>query len=154
MSAFTIRTIRAFCKRFRKTPGCWVWTGLRHEGGYGEFKGGGHRFAHRFSYELHKGPIPTGLLVCHKCDNPPCVNPSHLFVGTQKDNMQDMVAKGRHRRTGMSGSSNPQAVLSKFAVQAIRADYATGRFRQRDLARKYGISRTQVSRIVRGEHWS
>jgi HNH endonuclease len=76
---------------------CWEWQHATNNIGYGMFRwaSGKMRTAHRASYEIHKGPIPTGLSVCHTCDNPKCVNPEHLWAGTLKDNAQDMVAKGR-----------------------------------------------------------
>lgn len=77
---------------------CWIWRGTLVRGGYGQFsvRPGQRCAAHRFAWELSNGAIPDGLFACHRCDNPPCVNPAHLFLGTPKDNMQDKVAKGRH----------------------------------------------------------
>jgi len=81
-------------------PGCWGWLGPKDPNGYGRFSLGSARpsvLAHRVAYEIHNGPIPDGLYVCHHCDNPECTRPGHLFVGTPADNMRDMSAKGRRR---------------------------------------------------------
>ena len=79
--------------------GCWLWMDCAHEFGYGLLKIGGRKGpvvrAHRYAWELHNGPIPRGLFVCHRCDNPPCCNPAHLFLGTNADNVRDMRRKGR-----------------------------------------------------------
>jgi hypothetical protein len=99
-----------FWPKVVKSDGCWLWVGAKFERGYGCIVAGGpringrpaerrHLYAHRVSYELSVGPIPDGLYVCHHCDNPPCVNPSHLFLGTATDNNRDREAKGRGRYT-------------------------------------------------------
>lgn len=75
--------------------GCWEWLGARDPRGYGRFQAEGHKRAHRAAWALFRGPIPAGLLVCHHCDNPPCCNPDHLFVGTMSDNIRDGYVKGR-----------------------------------------------------------
>jgi hypothetical protein len=86
-----------FWRRVDKTGGCWNWTGGRGDHGYGSFTGDGGVAisAHRYSFQLHNGPIPDGLVICHCCDNPACVKPEHLFLGTQRDNVHDMIQKGR-----------------------------------------------------------
>lgn len=86
-----------FWSKVDKTSTCWLWTGMPNGWGYGTFKvsAGNDRFAHRLSWEIHKGPIPKGLCVCHKCDRPICVNPDHLFLGSHRDNRDDAIRKGR-----------------------------------------------------------
>ena len=96
-----------FWTKVEKSDGCWIWKGSRHHNGYGYLHRGGHTDrhparAHRFSWEIHNGPIPVGLWVLHRCDNPPCVRPDHLFLGTRKDNMVDCAAKGRVCTIGKS----------------------------------------------------
>jgi len=105
------------------------------------------------SYRRHVGPIPTGYLVCHHCDNPSCVRPSHLFVGTPADNTADMVAKGRARGASHKGEAHPGRRLTDELVREIRDRYAAGGVTQKALAEDYGVVKSTVGMIVRGETW-
>ena len=140
-----------FWRRVIKTDGCWLWMGKRNRRGYGEFLDHGRLVqAHRFSYELANGALPATLLACHHCDVPYCVNPRHLFAGTYSDNARDRNAKGRN--SPRSGTQNGRAKLSDGDVALIRDGYKAGAL-QRELARRFGVAQTQISRIVRGEGW-
>jgi hypothetical protein len=134
--------------------GCWLWTGAPAAGGYGcvHINGKWHK-AHRYSYRLHYGDFPDHLKVCHKCDTPACVNPAHLFLGTQADNVADMVSKGRQRNSPQYGDNNPISVLTSEKVSEIR--FITNRklFSQNDVARSYGVSPMTISRIVNNQTW-
>ncbi|HJQ65911.1 MAG TPA: HNH endonuclease signature motif containing protein [Gemmatimonadales bacterium] len=133
---------------------CWLWTAARDQKGYGRIGSQGRRRgpepAQRVSYRLYVGPIPAGLHVLHHCDNPPCVNPAHLFVGTNADNMADMVRKDRQQQGERSG----KAKLSAADVAYIRLAAADGpRGTQRVLARLFGVTDGQISHIVNGTSW-
>lgn len=143
---------------------CWDWIGaraaVRYLGGYGIImvvKGQSPVGAHRVSWELHNGPIPPGMLVCHKCDNPSCTNPKHLFLGTVQDNSIDCARKGRVRggmpKGKARGTRNPQAKLSDVAVLEIRTAYAGGGVTYFDLAARHGVTYATIGSIVRGDHW-
>lgn len=128
---------------------CWLWTGAKSDFGYGRIKiDGKDTHANRLSWELHYGPIEGGLRCLHRCDNPPCVNPAHLFLGTNADNSADMVFKDRHTR----GSRHPHAKLSENDVADIRRLFRDGEMRT-SLARRYGVSISLVCKIVARLAW-
>lgn len=127
---------------------CHVWTGAVSRYGYGRVRRKGVTvLAHRFAWELAFGPIPDGLLVCHHCDNPPCVNPRHLFLGTVKDNAEDCVGKGR----SCTGERHPRHKLTPQLVSAIKRDHSAGGVTHRELAARYGVSQPSVFRAIHGD---
>ena len=134
--------------------GCWEWTGSKDKGGYGRIRVGDKKMlAHRFSWELANGAIPTGdghhgVCVCHRCDNPGCCNPNHLFLGTQPENIQDMKRKGRVRYR--SGSDHPESKLTPAQAMEIRScpDISGAEF-----GRRFGVCRTTVLDIRNGKAW-
>lgn len=150
MAAMT-ETVEERLRRFLETraepdlnSGCWLWSGNMQPAGYGviwDRKDGRKRniFAHRASWRINVGEIPDGMVVCHRCDTPACVNPAHLFLGTQRDNLRDMFAKGRHQRHGQK--------LTPKQVVAIRNDARPCSA----VAADYGVGRSTVSRVRRKE---
>lgn len=136
-----------------KTDGCWNWTAARLGSGYGSFsrgRGTPNSGAHRVAWELTNGPVPSSIHVLHRCDNPICVRPDHLFLGTNKDNVDDKVAKGRQSR--MIGERNPNAKLNTSDVEEIRRRHHSGQSATA-IASRYGMGQTQISRIIRRETW-
>lgn len=135
--------------------GCWPYRGSISSHGYGKVAvtlDDGKRadlLAHRIAWEREHGPIPRGMFVCHHCDNPPCVRPDHLFLGTPKENTQDMRSKGR----GSYGMNRWSARLSEDDVRAIRAALAQGII-GRALARQYGVAGTTISAIRTRTNWT
>jgi hypothetical protein len=144
-----------FARFFEKSEGCWEWRGTRRRSGHGSFNAVGNRpvLAHRYAWELQNGPIPDGMCVCHRCDNPPCVNPAHLFLGTQRDNVRDMRQKGRGRglRHG-AGAANNSAKLTAEQVREIRARLAAGEGRK-SIAPEYGVHFETISTVGRRDSW-
>lgn len=147
---------------------CWEWPLSRHPLGYGQvYVSGLSQRAHRAAWELLVETIPTGMYICHRCDNPPCINPSHLYVGTQVENMRDMRERGRTtaarypevarengrivgtKNTHARGASNPGAKLSPQQVDEIRRDNR----RTKELVSAYGVNRSTVQRIRNGSLW-
>lgn len=140
-----------FWEKVKKSDhGCWEWTACKVFG-YGKIglgSGNGSAQAHRVSWEIHFGPIPNGLHVCHRCDNPGCVRPDHLFLGTAADNMRDMTTKGR-RALGPKMRSPLTAEAVSEIVSRVRAGEE-----QKRLATEYGVSRATVCRIANGLRWA
>jgi hypothetical protein len=138
--------------------GCWLWTGAvsgRNKYGYigvGGGKRNGIKRAHRVAYELEVGPIPPGMLVCHKCDTPRCVRPDHLFLGTPADNTADMVRKGRAARdTAPKGEKSPHAKITEAVAIEIRR--AFGSANAAVIAKRYGVGRGTVWGIWCRRSW-
>jgi len=130
--------------------GCWVWMGSSQVRGYGEIISNNRKhLAHRASYEAFVGKIPKGMYVCHACDNVACVNPNHLFLGTQKQNLQDMASKGR----STWGEKNPMAKLTEEQVKEIKHGFATGKT-DTELSKQFNISRSTIYGIRNSRLWS
>lgn len=141
----------AFWSKVARSDSCWTWSGHRDRQGYGELHHRGmYLRAHRVAWQLMNGPIPDGLHVLHHCDNPPCVNPAHLFLGTNADNVADKTAKGRGR--GGRGEAHRNAKLTADQVREIRELAASG-LTQREIAARYGVRHTAIGKILRGERW-
>lgn len=150
-----ISPAEAFKKYAVKSDGCWSWVGTVDQHGYGQISNGRNKSrlkAHRVSYELHKGPIPKGLHVCHSCDNPNCVNPDHLWVGSAKDNARDRAAKGRSGPRHVAGEKNPAAIIRADMVPLIRLSSMHG-IPQPAIAAACGVSRAAISKIVNQKNW-
>lgn len=148
-----------FWRYVKKTESCWLWTGSHGPSGHGVlFAGAGQRprllRATAVSWEIANGrPVPAGLCVCHTCDNPPCVNPDHLFIGTQTDNMRDCVNKGRFKfLQPRRGETNNKAKLTWPVVRKVRADYSHGATLSH-LSRRLGLARSTLREVVTGRCW-
>lgn len=148
-----------FWSKARKGPGCWEWTAARDKDGYGMFAKE-HRKqvrAHRYAFELLGHEIPGGSIVMHTCDNPSCVRPDHLRIGTHRENTQDAIRKGRQRprESGRHfnrarGERHHKAVLTEAQVRTIRRSEISYRM----LARILGVNKSTVARAARGMSWS
>lgn len=136
--------------------GCWEWTGSRSVHGYGWVRNGDKTVkAHRASFAAFVRPLIAGETVCHRCDNPPCINPDHLFAGTMLDNTRDMIAKGRRRedRAYIKGESHHQAKLTETDVRRLRQMRAEGATYAQLMA-EFGLAKSTVGDICTGRHWS
>lgn len=137
--------------------GCWLWNARLDPDGYGEFSVDSKPVkAHRFSWEIHNGPILDGMLVCHipPCVNRHCVNPNHLYLGTPQDNMNDKVLAGRQSHVGNKGEQAVNSKLTKDDVEVIRHLFDTKSMSRESIANYFDISCMQVSRIVHRKNWS
>jgi hypothetical protein len=158
---YTPRLISRFWEKVERSDGCWNWTSWRNQSGYGLFTiGRSPCRAHRYSWELHFGPIPDGMCVLHRCDNRLCVRPDHLFLGTRRENAADMKAKGRQAqgerlrdRRVIRGEDCTWSKLSAAQVLAIRSRYESGSDTLATLSDEYGISYNHVYAIVRRTTW-
>ncbi len=157
-----------FHSRVEKSDYCWNWTGNKTSFGYGTFKIGGRTGrlvrAHRYSWELHNGLIPNGLCVCHKCDNPGCVNPKHLFLGTRQENNYDRDRKGRVAYGDRNGSrtrpdrraigiKNGRAKLTDNDIRRMSTMRDEG-YRQTEIAHLFGVDPSHVSKVFSGQRRS
>jgi len=144
--------LERFFEKVQKTNNCWEWTAATDHEGYGRiWVNGKPQNAHRTAYELFIGPIPKGKCILHHCDNPACVNPRHLFLGTQMENITDKTIKNRQTR----GEQVPTAKLTRHQVQQIRKQYRpwSHKFGSQALGRRYGVSDVTILMIINGVTW-
>lgn len=134
--------------------GCWLWIGAQHPQGHGSLNGPSHNgfnYAHRYSYFLQNGEFDRSMMVCHKCDVPSCVNPEHLYLGTAKDNMRDILERGNPKYA--VGDQVHTTKLTPDLVREIRLEYKTGKHSMRKLGRKYGVAHGTISDLLSGFRW-
>ena len=150
---YTPRSVRPFESNLDKSGDCWVWTGRTNQQGYGRYTYRREKSvaAHRFAWEQVHGPIPKGMVVCHKCDNPPCCNPDHLFIGTPADNVRDCIAKGRKAIT--RGEAHPAAKVTESDVIESRRKYSVEGVTCQKLGESYGLKAGSIYSIVSRENW-
>jgi hypothetical protein len=152
--------VERFWSYVDKADGCWNWLGSKNNKGYGQYPTVvkheifDSKLVHRISYYLNNGAYDRKLDVCHKCDNPSCVNPSHLFLGTRSENMIDCVEKDRHDTSKKAkGERSGRAKLDWTKVREIREKYAKGNTSTRKLATEYGVDNKAIHAIVQNRTW-
>jgi hypothetical protein len=142
---------KLFEERIKKTPSCWIWIGLLSPQGYGRIKiRQKQKVASRLSWEIHYGEIPKGMIICHKCDNPACVNPEHLFIGRHKDNTHDMIRK--KRKHSNIGENNPMVILNEEKVKEIRKLHQSGK-KIKEIAEGYNLKYFTCLDVVNRRNW-
>lgn len=132
---------------------CWEWNGALRNGYGHAWVDMKLQYAHRVSWSWANGPIPSGMHILHRCDNPRCVNPGHLFIGTNNDNIADRISKGRGTNPGVPGERNHNAKINETTVRAIRSRAASGQFTHKQIANEFGLSRSRTSSVIRGIGW-
>ena len=147
-----MRLIERFESQINKIGGCWLWTGeICPHGQHGIIRSGGQILsAYRLSYEIYKGEIPEGKCVCHTCDVRSCVNPDHLWIGTQQENIRDALQKGRMNNCG---ENNGQSKLTEKQVIEIVSLYRTNTYSQDQLGKMYNVNHTIIHNIITGKSW-
>ena len=151
--------IRRFESKVRKTDTCWIWLASRATTGYGQMfvamKGKRSNIvhkSHRIAWQIYVGPIPNGLQVLHNCDNRLCVKPDHLYLGTQQDNVNDMMKRGRNGYCRREGQQHPMAKLTDNQVGCIKHRLTIG-ISPKDLAKEFSVARSTIAEISRGATW-
>ena len=150
---FSASDVERFLLKVKVQPGCWEWQGAKNHLGYAIFSNAWHHSAHRVAYEMFVGAIPDGKCVLHTCDNRCCVNPGHLWIGTQADNIADMDKKGRRVNGDRKGEKNAQSKLTVEDVREIRRRASKGET-HRSLAQEFGLAQSSVvSNVVNRKRW-